>query len=234
MSDKKEDLSFHAGHRERLRQNFLDDKLAKYETLELVLSYAIPRRDVRPLARMLFNKFGGMYPILCASIDDLCRVRGMGRNTAIFIKVVHKILIDGYECKFKDSPMLHSREQVANYCQLKVGHKGVEEVHVIYLDNVGRVLEHQLHGTGTYNEASIYEMEIVKHAIALGAAGVVLVHNHPKPMMSFSDADFAVTDMLKKKLETVGIKLLDHLLISGDIMYDMFNTFKSEKTIVQN
>ena len=115
MSDKKEDLSFHAGHRERLRQNFLDDKLAKYETLELLLSYAIPRRDVRPLARMLYNKFGGMYPILSASIDDLCAIRGMGRNTAIFIKVVQKILLDGYECKFKDSPILHDYEQLVNF-----------------------------------------------------------------------------------------------------------------------
>ena len=232
--DKKEDLSFHAGHRERLRQNFLDDKLAKYETLELLLSYAIPRRDVRPLARMLFNRFGGVYPILCASIDDLCRVRGMGRNTAIFIKVVHKILVDGYECKFKDSTILHNREQVANYCQLKVGHKCIEEVHVLYLDNVGRILENQLHSTGTYDESSVYQMEIVKHAIALGATGVILIHNHPKPMMSFSDADIAVTDLLKKKLETVGIKLLEHFLISGDIMYDMFGTFKTAKTIDQN
>jgi len=234
MSDKKEDLSFHTGHRERLRQNFLDDKLAKYETLELLLSYAIPRRDVRPLARMLFNKFGGMYPILCASIDDLCRVRGMGRNTAIFIKVVHKILLDGYDCKLKDSNMMHNREQIINYCQLQVGHKGIEEVHVLYLDNMGRLLENQLHSTGTYDESSVYQMEIVKRAISLGANGVVLIHNHPKPFMSFSDQDIAVTDLLKEKLETVGIKLLEHFLISGDMMYDMFGTFKSNKTIDRN
>lgn len=224
----KEDISLRAGHRERLRQGFIEDKLTKYETLELLLSYAIPRRDVRPIARMLFKKFGGMYPILCASIEDLCHVRGMGRNTAIFIKVVHKILLDGYECKFQDSTILHNREQIVNYCQLHVGHKPIEEVHVLYLDDVGRLLEDELHSTGTYNESSVYQMEIVKHAISIGAKGVILVHNHPHQCISFSSEDCDVTNRLKTMLETVGIKLIEHFLVSGAILYDMFGTFNTK------
>ena len=221
MSDKNSDLSLCAGHRERLRQNFLDDKLAKYETLELLLSYAIPRRDVRPLARMLYNKFGGMYPILSASIDDLCRIRGMGRNTAIFIKVVQKILLDGYEHKFKDSQVLHDREQLANFCKLQLGNKYVEEVRILYLDDMGRLLENQLHSTGTYDRSSLYDVEIVKYALSLGAKGVVLVHNHPRPDTSFSDQDIQITLRLKNMLNAVGINLIDHYLVSGDMLYTM-------------
>ena len=86
MADKKDDLLLRVGHRERLRQNFLDDKLADYELLELLLSYAIPRRDVKPLAKMLLSKFGGIFPILAAPIEELCRIPGMGQNTAIFLK----------------------------------------------------------------------------------------------------------------------------------------------------
>ena len=221
MSDKTEDSYLRSGHRERLRQNFIDDKLAKYETLELLLSYAIPRRDVRPLARMLYNKFGGMYPILCASIDDLCKVRGMGRNTAIFIKVVQKILLDGYECKFRDTPILHNREQLANYCKLKIGHKDVEEVHILYLDEVGRLLEDEMHSKGTYNESSLYNVEIVKHAISIDAKGVVLMHNHPRRETSFSSQDIEVTKQLRSMLDAVGIKLIDHYVVSGDMLYSL-------------
>lgn len=221
MSDKKEDLSLRAGHRERLRQNFLDDKLAKYETLELLLSYAIPRRDVRPLARMLYNKFGGMYPILSASIDDLCKVRGMGRNTAIFIKVIQKILLDGYECKFQDTNMLYDREQLCNFCKLMLGHKDIEEVHILYMDDMGRLLENQLHSTGTYDCSSLYDIEIVKHALYLGAKAVAVVHNHPRPNTSFSIQDKEVTVRLKAMLDAVGIKLVDHYVVSGDMLYSL-------------
>ena len=221
MPDKKEDLSLRAGHRERLRQNFLDDKLAKYETLELLLSYAIPRRDVRPLARALYNKFGGMFPILSASIDDLCTVRGMGRNTAIFIKVVQKILLDGYECELKDVPVLHNNQQLYNYCKLMLGRKQIEEVHILYLDDLNRLIEDQLHSTGTYNCSALYDIEIAKHAISVGAQGIIVVHNHPRPNTSFSSQDKEITTHLKDVLNAVGVKLIDHCLVSGDTLYSM-------------
>ena len=221
MSDKKSDLSLRAGHRERLRQNFLDDKLAKYETLELLLSYAIPRRDVRPLARMLYKKFGGMYPILSASIDDLCKVRGMGRYTAIFIKVIQKILLDGYECKFQDTNMLHDHEQLCNFCKLMLGQKDIEEVHILYMDDEGRLLENQLHSTGTYDCSSLYNIEIVKHALKLGAKSIAVAHNHPRPRTSFSPQDKEVTILLREMLKPFGIKLVDHYVVSGDMLYSL-------------
>ena len=105
MTDTTKDLRL--GHRARLRQNFLDDNLAKYELLELLLSYAMPRKDVRPLARMLFKKFGGIYPILSASVQELMTVDGIGQNIATFIKVVHKILLEGYQCQMSQEGKDH-------------------------------------------------------------------------------------------------------------------------------
>ncbi len=221
MSDESNDLSLRSGHRERLRQNFLDGNLAKYETLELLLTYAIPRRDVRPLARMLYKKFGGMFPILSASIDDLCSVRGMGRNAAIFIKVVQKILLDGYESKMSEQRIFQDREQFNNFCRLELGGKPVEELHVIYMDEEGRLIEDQLHSVGSYNMSSVFDTEIVKHAIALNARSVALVHNHPRPNSSFSNQDITVTRKLESQLAALGIQLYDHFVVSGGIVYSL-------------
>ena len=221
MSDKESDLSLRAGHRERLRQNFLAGNLAKYETLELLLSYAIPRRDVRPLARMLYKRFGGMFQILSAEIEDLCAVRGMGRNTAIFLKTVQKIMLDGYQDDFTDPTILHTKEQFRNYCKLLLGGKHVEEMHVLYLDEDGRLIEDQLHSTGTYDQASLYGIEVIKHAISVGAKSVILVHNHPHRETSFSTQDVEVTNELRKQLKAVNINLFDHCVVSGYMFYSM-------------
>lgn len=221
MSEKQPDLSLCAGHRERLRQNFLDNKLAKYEVLELLLSYVIPRRDVRPLARMLYKKFGGMFQILSAPIEDLCMVRGMGRTTAIFIKVVQQIMLDGYESAMTKQQIFQNTEHFDNYCKLALGGKHIEELHVLYLSDIGCLLEDELHSVGTYDSSSVYTIEIVKHAIALNAKSVALVHNHPRPQTSFSEQDIAITLELQKQLNAVGIKLYDHFVVSGGILYSI-------------
>lgn len=224
MTDNDKDLR--AGHRERLRQNFLDGKLAKYELLELLLSYAMPRKDVRPMARMLFKKFGGIYPILSATPTDLMTVAGVGKNIATFIKVVHQIMLEGYKCQLEEQGnILHSPEQLNNYCLLMLGSKHIEEAHVLYIDVAGRLLQDELHSTGSIDYTDIRTREIVKTALGLDAKFVVLVHNHPKPNSSFSSEDIAMTKKLKQALEIVGINLHDHYLVSGGIVYSLKETF---------
>lgn len=214
------------GHRARLRQNFLDNNLAKYELLELLLSYAMPRKDVRPLARMLFKKFGGIYPILAADIKDLVMVDGVGENIALFIKVVHKILLEGYKCEMEnDKIILHDREQLNNYCLLMLGGKHIEEVHVLYMDVAGRMLKDELHNTGSIDYTDISPREIIKTALALDAKFVILVHNHPKPNCGFSYEDEVMTKQLEHTLELVNITLHDHYLVSGGMVYSMKDSF---------
>ena len=219
--DKALDLSLRNGHRERLRQNFLDGKLAKYEVLELLLSYAIPRRDVRPLARMLLNKFGGMYSVLSASIEDLCKVPGMGQNTAIFIKTIQSVMLAGFSDEFKNSTIYQTQEHLNNYCKLMLGGKSIEEMHVLYLDVNYRLIEDQLHSVGTNDSAAVYPTEIAKHAVLLDARFVVMIHNHPREHTSFSKEDEAVTNTVRDKLNAVNVTLLDHCIVSGGIMYSM-------------
>lgn len=217
------DVSFHAGHRERMRQKFLDGKLADYELLELALSFAIPRRDVRILSRELMKKFGSVYQILTASVEELAAVPGMGPNSAIFIKVMQRMMTIGFREYLAKVPLFHDHNHFENYCRLQVGGKNVEELHVLYLDNRKCLLADDCHSVGTVNESSIYPREIARRALELGARCIALVHNHPTPCMSFSEQDTKATLDLMAVLSAVNITLYDHYVVSGSTVYSARN-----------
>ena len=213
------DTSFHIGHRERLRQKFLDGRLADYELLELLLGYAIPRRDVRPLAHTLVAKFGGVGAVLTAPIDKLTEIPGMGQNTAVFIKSINQLMIIGYRDDMKSQSIFHDRRTLANYCKAQLSGKTVEEVHALYLDVDYRLLSDEVHTRGTRDESSVYPREILKRALVLNARSVVMVHNHPTAGHSFSQDDIEITTQVQELLNAVGIELYDHLVVSGTIVY---------------
>lgn len=225
MKDKSLELSLRAGHRNRLRQKFLDGELANYEILELILGYAILRKDVRPIARMLYKKFGGTFPILCAPIEDLEKVPGLGHNTAIFIKAIQKIIIDGYKSSAAEKPIFHNMEQFYNYARIMLGGKPTEEMHVLYLDKNLHLLKDELHSKGTVDCTVLYDKEIVKNALDMDAKFVALIHNHPIPGMGFSEEDVTLTKQLKAALLNVRIQLYDHFVVSGGVMYSMNDSF---------
>jgi len=221
MKDKSLELSLRVGHRDRMRQKFLDGELAKYETLELLLSYAIPRKDVRPLARMLYKKFGGMFPILCAPIEELVKIPGLGKNTAIFIKAIQKVMLDGYRSEVVAQPIFHNMEQFHNYARILLGGRATEEMHVLYLGRNMQLLKDELHSTGTVDCTVLYDKEIVKKALEMDAKFVALIHNHPMPGTSFSSEDVELTKNLKEALLNVRIQLYDHFVVSGGVVYSM-------------
>ncbi len=220
-----EDVNFHLGHRERLRQKFLDNKLTDYEQLELLLGFVIPRRDVRPLARGLIAKFGGIYPILTAPIENLIEYKGIGKNTAIFIKLVHQIMLSSYKTCLETGTVFHNEKILSNYILLLLSGKATEELHVLYLDVNRRLLADDLHSSGTINYAVVYPREIVKRALALSAKYVILLHNHPTPNTSFSSDDVQITTELQALLKPLGIEIHDHYVVSGGIVYSARNLF---------
>ena len=221
MGDKLSDSdeNFYAGHRDRLRTKFLDGQLADYEKLELLLSYAIPRRDVRPLARSLVKQFGGVYHVFTESIDDLIACKGIGRNTAIFIKLVHEMQTINYRGQLKDNPIFHDERILHNYCRLVLADKQVEELHILYLDTNIRLIADEIHSVGTIDTSAVYPREIAKRALELNARSIVMVHNHPTSNHSFSQDDIDVTTQIMSVLGGLNIELYDHLLVSNDIIY---------------
>lgn len=221
---KAEDLqSLQAGHRARLRKKFLDGQLAEYEILELLLTYAIPRRDVRAMSRQLFKKYGSISALLETPYDQLMENEGIRENTATFFKVLHKLMQLEYRACLDTAPIFHNYEKLENYCKLIVGGKKIEEFHVFYLDASYKLLEDQLHSSGTVNWAAVYIREIAKRALDLNARFVVLLHNHPTPYTSFSEQDIKITQELIDSLDKLGIGLYDHLLVSGDVVYSARN-----------
>ena len=213
--------NFYAGHRDRLREKFLSNQLADYEKLELLLGYAIPRRDVRPLARNLIKQFGSVYNVLTAPIDDLIVVKGIGRNTAIFLKLVQQMMQIGYKSQLKDKPVFHNESILHNYCRVILSGKLIEEMHVLYLDSELRLIADDVHTTGTVDNSAVYPREIARRALQLNARSVVLVHNHPTSINSFSQDDVDRTTLVQSILASLDIKLYDHVLVVNNSVYSM-------------
>ncbi len=213
------DTLFCHGHRERLRQKFVDGKLADYELVELLLSFVIPRRDVRPLARGLIKKFRGIHQVFCASVDELTAFPGIGRNTAIFICAVHEIMLREFITDVSDVKIFHTPNQLKKYCLNMLTGKVREEFHTLYMDGECRLLEDEMHSRGTIDYAGAYPREILRHALNIGASYVLLVHNHPSFQSSVSEPDVELTTKLAEMLKPVGIKIYDHYVVSGGLVY---------------
>lgn len=215
--------SLQQGHRARLRKKFLDGQLAEYEILELLLMYAIPRRDVRTMSRQLFKKYGSIQRLLSEPFESLIKNDGIKENTATFLKVIHKITEFEYKQELDESPIFYKHEKLENYCKLILGGKAIEEFHVLYLDAQFKLIEDNLHSSGTIDWAAVYIREIVKKALELNAHNIVLLHNHPTPYTSFSSQDIEITQELANALDKLNIGLYDHLLVSGDVIYSARN-----------
>jgi DNA repair protein RadC len=221
---KPEDLqSLQQGHRERLRKKFLAGLLTEYEILELLLTYAIPRRDVRTLSRQLYKKYGNIHQLISAPFEDLITNEGIKENTAALFKLVNKIAQLEYKIVLNNGPIFHNYEKLVNYCKALMFGKTIEEFHVFYLDGQYKLITDELHSSGTIDWAAVYIREIVKKALELNARHVVLLHNHPTPNMAFSSQDILITQELANLLESLDIKLYDHLVVSGDIIYSARN-----------
>lgn len=223
MINQKEKQSLQQGHRARLREKFLAGQLTEYEILELLLTFVIPRRDVRPLSRQLYKKYGNIHMILSAPKEDLMKNDGIKEYVATFFKLIHEITEMDYKVTFDNNPIFHNYHKLENYCKLLLADKQIEEFHVFYLDVNYKLLEDELHSTGTVDWAAIYIREIIKKALVLNARSIVLLHNHPSASATFSTQDIEITQDLENALEKLEIKLFDHLLVAGNIVHSARN-----------
>jgi len=211
--NKKEQTS---GHRQRLKDKFLQtsgEGLHEYELLELLLTYALPRRDVKPLAKELIAGFGGLAGVLDASPQELEKVPGMGSSPAVLIKLA-KHLSEQYlaaEMKAKDS--LSSPQSVLAFARTKMAGQAHEAFLCIYLNTKNEVLKYKTISQGTVDKAVVYPRRIIEEALNLHAAGLILVHNHPSGHCQPSPEDRQLTDSIVSVAKTLDIRVLDHLIV---------------------
>ena len=216
------DSLFQAAHRERLKQKLLDGNLTSYEKLELLLTYAIPRRDVRPLAKRLISKYRSLYAVWSAPVEELMAFPGVGRSTAILLHLVRELLLVTHMERLVDDTVLSDSRVLKDYCRQLLFGKPVEEFHVLYLGANYRLISDELHSRGTIDESGAYPREIARRAMALNALSVILVHNHPMSMNNFSDSDIELTTKIESDLKYFGIGLFDHLLVvSNGVVHSM-------------
>ena len=206
-----------AGHRDRLRQRFLKsgaEGFQDYELLEMVLFAAIPRRDVKPLAKQLLKEFGGLSAIIGASIADLQKVRGLSENSAVLLKTVQALTIKILKNDMEKKPILGSWQKLIDYCYVAMAHEKREHFRVLFLNRKNQMIADEVQQVGTVDHTPVYPREIVRRALELGATAIILVHNHPSGDPSPSDSDIAMTEDVIKAASALGILVHDHLIVS--------------------
>lgn len=209
----------HDGHRERLRQRFRSaglDAFAPHEALELLLTYAIPRRDVKPIAYQLMNRFGSLHAVLKASVDELKQVEGVGESAAILIAMIAPLFRAYRKSAEQDTPEIKNGIQAVRCCEALFEGERYENFYVIALDARMRRLNTVLIATGDVTEVRVYARHVVSALTQCNAVGAVITHNHPSGSARPSAEDIALTSAIAQLLDQVGIRLYDHVIVGTE------------------
>jgi len=217
-SNIHDDAPHYHGHRQRLRQKIINngsETLADYELLELLLMLAIPRKDVKPLAKDLIRRFGSFTGIITASVDDLMAVTGVKENTVAAIKTVNGAATRMLKGHIQDRPVFTAWQAVIDYCLAAQSHCDIEQFRILFLDTKKHLIADEVLQQGTINHTPVYIREAVKRALELKAHSLVMVHNHPSGDPTPSPSDIQTTVQMKSALATMDISLLDHIIVSS-------------------
>jgi DNA repair protein RadC len=207
------------GHRKRLRDRFLSGgslAVADYELLELILFAAHPRGDVKPLAKSLLHRFGGLSQVIKAPENQLLESDGMGPASVVAIKIVTAVLEKMMQQEMKEAPVLGSWKLVIDYCKFTMGHLQNEQLRLLFVDRQNRLLADEVQQTGTIDHTPVYTREVIRRALELGASGLIIVHNHPSGDPTPSKADITVTQEIVQAADKLGIQVHDHIIIGRE------------------
>jgi DNA repair protein RadC len=211
-------LPDNSGHRARLRQRLLEqggDGLLDHEIVEYLLALAIPRRDTKPLAKALIAEFGGIGGLFSAEPEALARVAGMGETSTAAIKIVHAAALRLLRTEASARPVLASWQALIDYLHVDMAHRGTERVRVLHLNTRNMLIRDEVMSDGSIDEAALYVREVIRRAIDLGSAAIILVHNHPSGDPAPSRADIDITRKVAEAGKRLGIALHDHIIIGA-------------------
>ena len=212
------------GHRERIREKFLNngiDGFAEYEILELLLTYCIPRKDTKPIAKELLNKFKSLDNVFKADFDKLSAIDGLGKNSIAFLKligdlpsIIYKDELKNKKLVDKETLKISNKDILLKYLRNKIGYEEIEKFYVLYLSSSNEVIEFEENSVGTLDRSSVYPREIYKKIINLNAKSVILAHNHPSDNITPSKCDIELTNEIAKGLKNFGALLIEHIIIT--------------------
>ncbi|WP_157217675.1 RadC family protein [Flavisphingomonas formosensis] len=214
MNDSVTDGS---GHRARLRQRLLTlgpEGLLDHELVEYLLALAIPRRDTKPLAKRLLAEFGGLEPLLCAEPESLARA-GLGESVVAALKIAEAAALRLLRKRIADQPILSNWQALLDYLQADMAHRPIERVRVLHLNSRNMLIRDEMIAEGSIDQVAIHVREIVRRAIDLHSAALIIVHNHPSGDPQPSREDIRLTREVIDACRPLGIALHDHVVIGA-------------------
>lgn len=209
-------LPDHIGHRERLRRRLIEhggEGLHDYEVIEYLLALAIPRRDTKPLAKALIEAFGGIGAVLNADAAALLRVPGMGDGAVASLMIVRTAAVRLLRNEVERRPILGNWQALIDYLRADLAHAPIERVRVLHLNSRNILIRDELMSEGSIDEAALYVREVIRRAIDLGSAAIILVHNHPSGDPAPSRVDIDITRKMRDAAGPMGIILHDHVIV---------------------
>ena len=227
MTDTKDEKDYNSGHRQRLKRKYMTagiEAFHDYEVIELLLTYAISRRDIKPLAKELLSRFGSIKGMIDAEPAELKKIDGLGDHTAILFKLLKEVSALYLQQKAKEKPQISCTSELINFCRTTLGGKKDEEFCVIYLDVQNQIIEFETLQKGTVNQATVYPRQVLENALRKKASAIILVHNHPSGHVRPSEADLRITKTISETARLLDINVHDHIIVGED----RFFSFREE------
>lgn len=215
------------GHRKRLRKRFNEAGLiglSDYEQLELLLTYAVPRRDLKPIGKKLIKRLKSISGVLDAEMDELEKVDGVGSASSTLIRLVKEFCTKYLEEKMMGQNALATPESVVKFSRLKIGSLRNEALMLVLVNIKNEVIDFEITGEGSIDNVAIYPRKVVESALKKHASGIILVHNHPSGHSTPSESDIEITNDIINATKTLDIRVLDHIIVSKNGYYSFLKS----------
>lgn len=210
------------GHRQRLRERFEQSGLHGFhdhEVLELLLSYAIPRRDVKPLAKNLMARFGALSAVVDAPVAQLRQVDGIGLQASVLLAMIPRLIERYQQDRWQSNRSFHSTQDAVAYLSSKLGTERAEVFAILALNSQNALIAYEEIQRGSVNRTAVFPRLVVEACLKHRATAVILAHNHPSGDPSPSSADRQLTRRLKRVLNDLDIQAHDHIIVAGSAHY---------------
>jgi DNA repair protein RadC len=207
------------GHRDRLRKRFREggaEALPDYELMELILFRAIPRRDVKPLAKEILARCGSFAEAVAANPEHLMEIDGVTDAVVTELKIVQAAALRTSQSEIKKRPVLAAMSTVLSYLRSAMAFEDREQFRILFLDRRNQLIADEVQGRGTVDHTPVYTREVVKRALELSASAIILAHNHPSGDPSPSKADIEMTRQIAEVASKLGVTVHDHIILGRD------------------
>jgi len=222
MESSDTSMPHYIGHRQRLKKKFFECGLQAfhdYEAVELLLSYAIPRKDIKSIAKDLLGRFGSLKGVMDADLKDLSEVKGISAHVAGLIKLVKGMGTLYLSEKIREKPQIRCTGELLDFCKAALGGLKDENFCVLYLDTQNRVIAFETIQEGIVNQAIVYPRQVIERALLHKSSALILVHNHPSGYVKPSDADIRLTRTINDTAKILDIMVHDHLIIGENRVF---------------